>query len=365
MEEEKRGKFLRELRLSKKMTQHELGEILHYSSKAISKWERGIAFPHNPSTLEKLSELFDVSELELLYGERKTEQNANKINNNMTTIYKKNYKKLTLAIIITILLTSLVIFLSCFSFYTYFIKGKIRSYILHGENETFAVKTSSILLTNDKNIFHFSGVEAKEGIPIDHIKLFYYDTETEKENLILSGANESYYFAIPKGYKEINLEKVVTSKIYIEIWYKGTKRERIELQIEEEYKNEDLFIPKQEPATIETDVTENKEFIEFLIKEGFSYNENGFAKQEGDVIIVYNELDSFIIKKATNNKIEVLSCSLKFNQALYFLTAKEQKITEKIPLEGDYNPMENKENFKSYYIKYLNYLKQNFEIRQQ
>ena len=38
-EDEKRGKFLCELRKQKKLTQQKLGELIHYSDKNISKWD--------------------------------------------------------------------------------------------------------------------------------------------------------------------------------------------------------------------------------------------------------------------------------------------------------------------------------------
>jgi len=48
------------LRTNSKMTQLELGEVLSYSDKAVSKWERGEAVP-DAYVLKKLSALFDVS----------------------------------------------------------------------------------------------------------------------------------------------------------------------------------------------------------------------------------------------------------------------------------------------------------------
>jgi len=48
------------LRTNNKMTQLELGEVLSYSDKAVSKWERGEAVP-DAYVLKKLSALFNVS----------------------------------------------------------------------------------------------------------------------------------------------------------------------------------------------------------------------------------------------------------------------------------------------------------------
>ena len=45
------------LRTSNKMTQAELGDLLSYSDKSVSKWERGESLP-DVTVLKKLSEIF-------------------------------------------------------------------------------------------------------------------------------------------------------------------------------------------------------------------------------------------------------------------------------------------------------------------
>ena len=54
------AKNLTALRLRSKMTQLELGNVLNYSDKAVSKWERGEAIP-DAYVLLQLSEIFGVS----------------------------------------------------------------------------------------------------------------------------------------------------------------------------------------------------------------------------------------------------------------------------------------------------------------
>ena len=75
MDKEKMGKFVAQLRKEKKMTQKDLAEKLFLTDKAISKWERGLSFP-DISVLEPLAEVLEVSVLELLEGERVTEELA-------------------------------------------------------------------------------------------------------------------------------------------------------------------------------------------------------------------------------------------------------------------------------------------------
>jgi transcriptional regulator with XRE-family HTH domain len=72
MDKDKTGQLITELRKEKGMTQKQLAEALNVTDKAVSKWERGLSFP-DISMLEPLSELLDISIMELLAGERQDE----------------------------------------------------------------------------------------------------------------------------------------------------------------------------------------------------------------------------------------------------------------------------------------------------
>ena len=74
------GAVIRKLRESKKITQEELAERIHVSSKAVSKWETGQGFP-DISLLEPLASALDISVIELLSGENI--QNRNRSSNMM------------------------------------------------------------------------------------------------------------------------------------------------------------------------------------------------------------------------------------------------------------------------------------------
>ena len=69
MDKEQFGRFVYQLRKEKNMTQKELGEKLHLTDKAVSKWERGLSYP-DICVLDDLSQALDVSVVELLNGER-------------------------------------------------------------------------------------------------------------------------------------------------------------------------------------------------------------------------------------------------------------------------------------------------------
>ena len=83
MDKEKFGEFICYLRKEKGMTQKELGDKLHLTNKAISKWERGLSLP-DICIIEEIAKNLDISVLELLNGEKNSEsdisnEKANKI----------------------------------------------------------------------------------------------------------------------------------------------------------------------------------------------------------------------------------------------------------------------------------------------
>lgn len=105
--DEKRGQFLAQLRKDKGLTQQELGKMLHYTDKAISKWEQGKAMP-NLEVLKKLSEIFDVKVLELMYGENEDNENKCKIEDNIVeelTSSHHKYRRNIIIVVITFLIS--------------------------------------------------------------------------------------------------------------------------------------------------------------------------------------------------------------------------------------------------------------------
>ena len=68
------GSMIRQMREQKKMTQEELANRLHVSSKAVSKWETGQGLP-DISLLEPLAKALDISIIELFSGENVVNRN--------------------------------------------------------------------------------------------------------------------------------------------------------------------------------------------------------------------------------------------------------------------------------------------------
>ena len=67
MDNIKTGQLIATIRKSKGMTQQDIADKLNITSKAVSKWERGLSFP-DVSILEKLADILDITAMDLLNG---------------------------------------------------------------------------------------------------------------------------------------------------------------------------------------------------------------------------------------------------------------------------------------------------------
>lgn len=280
MNDEKRGKFLQQLRIEKNLTQKEVSEILHYSDNAISNWEKGKTLPNNPETLVKISELYEVSIEELLYGERKSKDNSKEISNNMENVYKKSYKKFKTTLTITIILSLVLVVVSLISIYFIYIKGKIISYKIEGASEHFIIDNSSILYTNKVDILNLNKVTPRNNEIINKIT-FYYVDEKGKKRLIFSGPNNFYYVEEDKGYNEYNFKELINNKSFIEINYNDNLKEVISLNLIQRFKNDSIFVKEKAKISdedVDDIISKDEELHDFLIKEGFKETADGYEK---------------------------------------------------------------------------------------
>ena len=72
MDQQKAGRFLKELRHEKQMTQEQLAQVFHVSSRTISRWENGTNLP-DISLLVEIADFYEVDVREIIEGERKSE----------------------------------------------------------------------------------------------------------------------------------------------------------------------------------------------------------------------------------------------------------------------------------------------------
>ena len=103
MDQVKIGSFIKAVRKEKRLTQHEVAEMLFISDKTVSKWETGNGMP-DVTLMLPLCNILGISVNELLSGERlNSDQYYKKAEENILTLMderKREKKKLILSIIV-------------------------------------------------------------------------------------------------------------------------------------------------------------------------------------------------------------------------------------------------------------------------
>lgn len=318
MNNEKRGNFLKKLRKSKKLTQAQLGELINYTDKNISKWENGISFPTDPETLTKLAAIFNVSFEELLYGDFKNKDNTEKVTESTLEAYSDNYKskikfkKLMYLSLVTLLIFTIVFLLST---YYIFIKGKISSFEITGEAENGALIKGSLLISNDISILNFNKIN--------------------------------------------NLENVQNIYLYI-------GAETINLNINKKYTNNTVFPKKVEEVNSDDNDNDNQDILTSDLKEkllnlGFKYKEGLYKKEINKNVMIYiNDYNKDIKVDITKDDLlERVSLYSYSNTFLYeklkngnLIENKEIELSEKLDCSAE------KYNTVNDYIKYMNFIKE-------
>lgn len=107
MNNAKTGELISTIRKQKNMTQQDIATKLHVTSKAVSKWERGLSFP-SVDILEKLAEVLGLSVMDILAGEVISPQNiavkADEMSIQVLQKEKKTRRNFLIAIVASVLL---------------------------------------------------------------------------------------------------------------------------------------------------------------------------------------------------------------------------------------------------------------------
>lgn len=362
MDDEKKGLFLQKLRKEKGLTQQQLGEIIHYSDKAISKWERGLSFPKDPEILQSIANVFGISFLELIYGERKSAKNKDKLSEYFYGLYKKSYKKHIYTIYISFSVILFFVIVSFFSIYFAFIKSKINSYTLSGESSNFVLLNFSLLITNKVDILNFTKVESNNKLiddnSINKIKLYYL--KDNKENLIFEGENDNYYIEELNKYKEYNLENIIEYDTFLEVTFNNSEKEIIKIEFNKKFENDSIFPKSNKNIGYRIKETKKDNFTDFLLKEGFTLEGSEYKKVDKNITMTYLGTDRFLIQKVEDDCLESLDARLNNGNVIYNSISEEGK-TETNTIIIDDEIDNNKYNeFVNESINYLKYLKKFF-----
>lgn len=359
-EDEKRGKLLSELRKKKGLTQQDLAELIHYSDKNISKWERGKSFPANPNVINKLANIFDVSLEEIMYGELRQKENANEISDNLKKEYLNNYNKYIKLIRNAIFLILMIIIITMILIYLTYIKNSVKLFVSEIEGDNIGKSKVTILLTNKKNLLTLNKLNSKEK-EITNISLFYINNN--KEILVFSGVNQIYYIEDKYGYDEYNLETIVKSKSYIKLKYDDSSEEIIDLKFEIDYSNDNIFPESVKRISKDSENEINQRNIEEkCLLNGFSREEAYLQKKLSDNVTCIYNYDSNTISILIDNDatIENISSSILAKEIRYEKISQGNIMESKV-LNIDETKNCDEQNCSTIndYAMYINYLKNN------
>ena len=230
MDATKFGSFVARTRKDKNMTQAELAIKIKVTDKAVSRWERGLAFP-DINTLEPLAEALGVSVLELMKSEKiGTEdiqcedatlilKNTIQEANSQRLLNKKQYKMIIIGIAILFLLISvLVIFVLTRDRYVTliqcedFTKRESVESILSREGIPYKILSDDLTVT----VLDVHCSNANMTLGANNIRCAAYITDNDfqaeiklKDDIIacfyeIKNANVNIY-ALPNGEKSISI----------------------------------------------------------------------------------------------------------------------------------------------------------------
>lgn len=212
MDQERIGKYIKDIRKKNGLTQQELADKLGVSFQAVSKWERGICLP-DIYILREISKLFSVNIEDILDGNNgnKNVKINNKINIRMYFI---------IGIIVLVLITILFVIFSD-SNHGFEFKQISTSC------ENFNI-TGSMAYNKDKTSLYISSVEfcgSDDNILYDSIGCTLYEDHEGVESKI-SSCNSSNNITLEEYLKDVRISvdnydlscnNMLESELYLEI----------------------------------------------------------------------------------------------------------------------------------------------------
>ena len=332
MNQEKMGQFIASLRKEKNLTQYELADLLHISREAISKWENGRSCP-DPQVLIKLSEIFNVTINELLYGEKSTKDNTQKINDISLELYKDKNKKRKIIKGLIICLTILILsFLSYYFITTY---NSLKVYFITDDNDI--INNGILVMTNEELYFNIGDITTNE--PIKSLELFYKNKENK--DVVISKANtQKIIFSDKSGYNQYfdfdNINYIIKN-LYLTINYENNN-ETIKLKIFKSFSNDYIISDKTTPITDSKNEQLDYSKYDNKIKEKFNCTDSICTLSNKDYNLIYL-LDSHLLMIDFNNANEKIVYIPTYQELTYENTT-DDKVIDKFT----YNFNDNKYN---------------------
>lgn len=263
MDSKKIGLFIKELRQKNNMSQNILAEKIPINREAISKWENGRTIPDS-STIIRLSEIFNVSIDEIMFGEYKSKKNEKKLQDINLMIYddrnliNKKYNK-TAKFLVVSLIVLLIMIISFLLYYFLNSFDSVKIYTIESAPDDIYLTDGAVMLTDESIYFRLGNINGVDENKISKVILYYgngnksiiYKTSSGKDALIRDFYDYNEYF-------EIKNKNIKFDSLFVDIYY-DNKVKTIQLILKEDYSNKKIFFSKSKKTKLQK--SESKEII--------------------------------------------------------------------------------------------------------
>ncbi len=262
-----KGEYLSELRKKKNLPQKDLGDLIHYSDKNISKWEMNKSFPEDEKTLSALAEVLGVTVKDLERGGRKSL---------FETIY---FKVIVILVVLVAVLVSAITLIN-----------KNYVYIIKTDNKDIYIENGNYIINHEYIHFSINSIDTNSKDEIDSIELFKYNDKSKNPTLVYR--TNSFPIDI---YKRNNSKALIRDLTKYPTVLKITYKNNTELDIKLSFKIVNSKYDYQEKDKNNTTADDAKTLEEYLTKVGFVSEYNSYVKQVSDKVkIIYN--NEYILK---------------------------------------------------------------------
>lgn len=259
-----KGEYLSELRKKKNLTQKDLGDLIHYSDKNISKWEMNKSFPEDEKTLSALAEVLGVTVKDLERGGRKPL---------FETIY---FKVIVILVVLVAVLVSAITLIN-----------KNYVYIIKTDNKDIYIENGNYIINHEYIHFSINSIDTNSKDEIDSIELFKYNDKSKSPTLVYR--TNSFPIDI---YKRNNSKALIRDLTKYPTILKITYKNNTELDIKLSFKIVNSKYDYQEKDKNNSTADDAKTLEEYLTKIGFVQDSNSYIKLVNDKIkISYNKVE--------------------------------------------------------------------------
>ena len=268
-----KGNYLKELRLKNNLTQKDLGDLVHYSDKNISKWEQGKSFPQDDKTLNDLAAALGVDRKDLLCGGKHS------------IFESKIFKFSILGIVIVTIIVVAVALIT-----------KTRVYLIKADNKDIYIENGNYIVNHDYVNFSINYIDTNNSNEIESIELYKY---VNNKPVLLHRTN-SFPIDIYKRKSEKNsLADLARHTTVVKIKYTNNS----EMDIKLEFKNiKSNYANEENKAVMSTNLYSEPESVEeYLSQLGFTEDSNSYIKKiNDDVTISFNNSNMLSLEIVEN-----------------------------------------------------------------